>query len=122
MIPHRCAGAADVQLLDLQKYTSIALPGQRLSVTVDCSWARSGRGAVSQTRPVENAITPRRRRGWQFLDFAPKLLAQNPAVLCDEPHIMLAAAPVGCGHSQDHRRAWWPEIKELIIKLGMSAA
>jgi len=56
------------------------------------------------------------------LDFAPKLLAQKPAVLCDEPHIVLAAAPVGCGHSQDHRRAWWPEIKELIIKLGMSAA
>jgi hypothetical protein len=77
---------------------------------------------VRQTRPVENAITLRRRRGWQFLDFAPKLLAQKPAVLCDEPHIVLAAAPVGCGHSQDHRRAWWPEIKELIIKLGMSAA
>ena len=39
------------------------------------------------------------------MDFAPKLLAQKPAVLCDEPHIVLAAAPVACGQSQPFLRA-----------------
>jgi hypothetical protein len=29
--------------------------------------------------------------------------AQKPAVLCEEHHIVLAAAAVVCGHSQDHR-------------------
>ena len=33
----------------------------------------------------------------------PKLLAPKPAALCEEHHIVLAATPVACGHSQDHR-------------------
>jgi hypothetical protein len=49
-----------------------------------------------------NAI-PLGLRGGTFFYFAPKLLAPKPAVLCEEHHIVLAAAPLACGHSQDHR-------------------
>src|SRR6202040_2138865 len=36
-------------------------------------------------------------------NFCQPLIAQKPTVLCEEHRIVLAAAPVPCGHSQDHR-------------------